>query len=146
MADEGITGTTALIKATTDALVLVSQKVTERGEHEETRSGPLQIVGRLFIAQATILALASSAAAFFDTHQSNPQVSTETHLLRWLLAATAISSLVGGAVLIRHLANRHTALLFSPTEYAGSMHATLIAKGEPQGTIPPTDKSEDSES
>lgn len=121
-----------LVKAASETVKTLTSK-EDKGQHEgqAARGGPLQIVGRLLIALATILALASSASAYFD-HAGT--VTWTTHALRALLFLVAFFSAAGGIWLVVFLASRHPSLLSSPTEYAASVHTELMGKGEQEGT------------
>lgn len=131
-ASELVDASTKALSASTAAMQAVVAKEREgeeRSKSSNTRSGPLQVVGQVLVAQTTVLAIASSVAAYFD-HLADHHISWETHLLRILLAATVLVGLVGGLLLLGFLANRHHSLLFSPTELSANIQTAWMDKGE----------------
>ncbi len=110
----------------------------EEGSKAGTRGGPLQVVGRLFVALATIAAIAASASAYFDIHQTaTAPISCPTLVLRVLVVVVVAIGAFGGVALVWFLASRNPSLLSSPTEFATSVHQGLMERGEPEGRDKP---------
>lgn len=128
-----------LVKACTDVVRSVAhEKEAEVGEATAkdgrvaaARGGPLQAIGRLYIALTTVLALAASAAAYFDTHlQAGASISKSTTALRIALLCICCLGVLGGGVLVALLLRRGPSWLFSPTEYSSAVHSDLVTRGE----------------
>jgi len=109
----------------------------ESGEKTETRSGPLVVIGRFYISLTLILAVATSASAYFDA-RSTPTWSVEK--MRCLVAGCVLVGLSLGVLLICLLFKKHPMYLFSPTELSTQTQQSLMAprsKGEAE-TVQPT--------
>ena len=126
-----------LVKPLMEAVKTVLETVRSPAERSEktsgTRSGPLQVMGRLYIGLTAILALSASVAAYMDMQIVTSNVSVITCILRCSLLTACLAGLIGTVVLVGFLAKRSPSLLSSPTEYAHTVHDRLMDRGD-QGT------------
>lgn len=109
--------------------------VAEKDEKApEARGGPLQIVGRLYIALTTIMALAATASAYFDTRVGdNKPITCTTSVLRIGVVVAVGLGLGGGVLLLARLVGKHPMYLSSPTEFSSAVHQEMISAREPEG-------------
>lgn len=91
----------------------------------ETRSGPLQVLGRLYLGLTAIVAAAASLSAFVDWRVLH-SVSTATTVLRLCLGIVVLVGVAGSCLLVWSLAERHPALLSSPSEFDSTVHGQLM--------------------
>lgn len=107
------------------AEILAKAKELMPGFEKETRSGPLQVIGRLMLGLAAIAAVSASVSGYLDWRATN-SISESTHWLRWGLIALILLCLAGSVTLISFLAKRHPSLLSSPSEWSEKVHEVLV--------------------
>ena len=117
-----------VLKVTGEALKVCSEATkaaSEKGPPSETRSGPLQVVGRLFLGLAAIVAASASICGYIDLRLMKG-ISTTTSLLRVLLFSVVSVGVVGATWLVFFLARRHPSLLSSPSELDPTVQPRLM--------------------
>lgn len=137
-----------VVKAVAEAIKAVGSPTAPNPEKSApVRGGPLQVVGRLYVALAAIVALAASAAGYIDMRafDASKTISPTTHALRCVVIVVVVGGLGAGLWLVWFLANRHPSLLFSPTEYSGSVHASLMDRAEESQELTDESESENTE-
>jgi hypothetical protein len=124
-------------------LVKEVKSLAEGGDEKApgARGGPLQIVGRLYIALTTIVALSASVSGYLDTKDSATRfnysvysdITESTVELRGAVEFAVKLGLIASVILILRLAWKHPMYLSSPTEFSSEVHRDMIAKSEPEG-------------
>lgn len=107
--------TTSLLRAVARAR-LGKPRATKRACMRQPASpGPLVAVGRFYVAQTLVLALAASASAFLDS-RNGQDPSFSVCALRLSLLFVSVCGSMLSLVLVGSLLRTHAHLLFSPTE------------------------------
>ena len=99
----------ALVQAATDLVQGKSEK-----DKPSTRSGPLQVAGRLYLSLTALLAVFATGAAYFDDGKIS---STTTHL-RYAVLVAVFLGITGVALLVWHLARKSPSWLSNPAEFS----------------------------
>lgn len=107
-------------------------KSKQEPPQQQSRSGPLQIAGRMVLGLAAIVALAASVSGYFDWRIGRSEVHWSTCCLRLTLVVLIGFCVVGITALIYFLTKRHPTLLSSPTELDARVHQQLmdVTKGK----------------
>jgi hypothetical protein len=113
---DSVAGAAELVKTVAEALHL--------RENPETRGGPLQMAGRLFLSLTVILAATVSASAYLDTLKSEPAPTITA--LRWVLLGCILLGLIASIALVAFLVRKDPWLLFSPTELTAESQLHLL--------------------
>lgn len=110
------------------ALVDVLRLKSDQPEKPQARSGPLVVVGRLYISLTLILAVSTSAAAYLDTKMPNGHpTSPAVEALRVTVLFCVVLGLVSSLLLILILAVSKPLLIFSPTELSAEAQQSLYS-------------------
>lgn len=143
----------SLVKVLTD---LLSTLRIQNDIKPTSRSGPLQVLGRLYFALTAILALFASTSAYLDiVARGSPKepfvqviqalaggthIRPETVCLRWSVIAAVAVGLLGVVVAIFILLLGRPHLLFSPSEYSADVLTQFISHHEGTRTNNPNVK------
>ncbi len=148
------TMTDEIAKQVRDEVAKLLKGAIEPIQEPATRSGPLQVVGRLWVATMTIIAVAASVSAYIDTH--NPIVERRARSLE--CTETASSASCGPAKAGATGQPAMTAMVAEPApsvtqaarastkaETGGQAAAATTMVAEPAATVMPTAPSASSE-
>lgn len=138
MPEDGKPAAESPLKTIKDAAeVLKATKDLIPGMEKQGHVGPLQVVGRLLLGLAAILAFCVSASGFFDWKIGHG-LSESTYWLRGGMLVLLGSCLLGSVILIGHLALNYPSLLSSPSAWAESVQPDLLpAISGPREAPPP---------
>lgn len=129
---------TELLKSTAELVKAATAAIRPTPDDDEgqikTRSGPLQVIGRLYVSIIIILAASASAGAYIDLKVGHG-IATSTLCLRFVLILSSVLGLAGGGWLLWYLVKKRPSLMFSPTEYSPAVHPSLMAQDEHPGLI-----------
>lgn len=137
----GVAETADLVKEISALVKAVTELVHDKSEKEKpsTRSGPLQVAGRLYVSLAALLALFATGSGYLD----GGAISCTTTILRFGVLIAVAFGIFGVCGLVWYLSRKSPSWLSNPAEFSaaaqlGMLQMSDTVEGPPIGSISET--------